>query len=246
MNRAEKIQCQCGGKYRSSDKAKHLKTKKHMKSIKEEKTAELSPLDKVFNQAKDLSISDKKRLIEMLNLEMMLEEKESPFDKLQAFFVKELGACPFKNYENYDVTDEQFDEQQVLENKALALLTDDVEDLYEDAIVVFELKNYSDKEAILGEERDLKKNDDNVAPIYTEFKNKNKTTFDDQYNYLIEEVKKINKKKTSPTDEDQDKIRYLRVMSMVDNYRKTRAEQYQELVNEVEDIVIRRTYLKDL
>ena len=134
MNRTAKMNCECGGQYRYADKARHLRTKRHIAY-----TTPVSQVDVLFQKVMLLSIRDRFRLSRMI-----VDEVNSPFDRLRDRLIKELGTCPFKNHESGELTDEEWDKQDDLMEAAGELITEDEADLFEDCCEVFKLKNYSE------------------------------------------------------------------------------------------------------
>jgi hypothetical protein len=151
MDQSEKIQCPCGGQYRRSDKAKHMRTNKHMQHLIIPAVVTCSTenniVEDVLTTIKTMTMIDQQELLRQLQILLAPKpepepepEPDSPFLELQTRLFKALGEDIFVNMSNDNLDEDAHEHQEELEDKAIKLTVESDDDLWDDCMVVCRLK----------------------------------------------------------------------------------------------------------
>lgn len=211
MNRADKIECPCGGKYRLSDKAKHMRTKKHLLCEEQLVTLvqpEVRPVqpkvEDVLNIVKTMAVVDQNELLRQLQILLASEPEPAPependddddtnsIQQLRTRLHKQLGEDFLLNMHLPDVEDDEYDIQVELEDKAHDMMSekfgdDEADKLWEQFNRITEWNNRVKREEI-SDQYDVEtfeRNTSNHTAPKALMHRKNLTTIEDQYQFWI-------------------------------------------------------------
>ena len=147
----DKIQCECGGKYTKVNKARHYKSKKHLKFEEKNNAHCMVNMETVYQMYMKLSVDDQALFKEKINdvpepVEPDVPEPVEPVEPvvpkpaqhpLHAMINRintELGEDAFKYKANFFITNEEFDHQEQIDKKVADLVTEQESELYGDNI----------------------------------------------------------------------------------------------------------------